>query len=112
MNFMPCKKQVTTEQEAQLFFTNVWVHFGLPTSIVFDRDSRFLGNFWSCLWDLMDTKMKKSIAFHPQIDGQTEVVNMMVVHLLRGYCGKQPNMWYEQLPYVQHAYNHAMHSYT
>ena len=31
---MPCKKQVTAEQMAQMFFQNVWVHFGLPKSII------------------------------------------------------------------------------
>lgn len=36
---MPCKKQVTAELTAHLYFQNVWVHFGLPTSIVSDRDS-------------------------------------------------------------------------
>ena len=35
----PCTKQVTAEQTAKLFFQNVWVHFGLPTSIVSNRDS-------------------------------------------------------------------------
>jgi hypothetical protein len=35
---MPCKKQITTEMTAHLFFQNVWVHFGLPTSIISDRD--------------------------------------------------------------------------
>jgi hypothetical protein len=63
---MPCKKQVTVEQTTHLFFQHVWVHFGLPTSIVSDQDSHFLGEFWSSLWGLMDTKLKRSIAFHPQ----------------------------------------------
>ena len=39
---MPCKKQVTAEQAASLFFQHVWVHFGLPTSIISDQDSQFL----------------------------------------------------------------------
>jgi hypothetical protein len=95
-----------------MFFANVWVHFGLPTSIISDRDSHFLGKFWSHLWELMDTKLKKSTTFHPQIDGQTKVVNKTVVHLLRGYCNKHPKLWDEKLPYVQHAYNHAIHSST
>jgi hypothetical protein len=33
---MPCKKQVTAEQTTQMFFQNVWVHIGLPKSIIFD----------------------------------------------------------------------------
>jgi hypothetical protein len=68
---MPCKKQVTIEQTTQMFFQHVWVHFGFPKSIIYDRDSRFIGNFWSSLWALMDTKLKKSTTFHPQTDGQT-----------------------------------------
>ena len=35
-----------------------------------------------------------------------------MVHLLRGYCIKLPKLWYEQLPYIQHVYNHSMHSST
>lgn len=79
---MPCKKQVTVEQTTQWFFDNVWVHFRLLTSIVSDRDSHFLGKFWSSLWGFMDIKLKKSTAFHPQTDGQTKVVNRTMVHLL------------------------------
>jgi hypothetical protein len=89
---MPCKKQVTTEKTTQMFFKNVWVHFGLPKSIISDQDSRFIGSFWSSLWALMDTKLKKSTSFHSQTDGQKEVVNRIVVHLLRGYSRKHPKL--------------------
>ena len=65
----PCKKKITVEQTTHLFFQNIWIHFGLPTSIVSDRGSRFAGIFWSNLWDMMETKLKKSTTFHPQIDG-------------------------------------------
>jgi hypothetical protein len=33
---IPCKKHVIDEQTKQMFFANVWVHFGLPTSIISD----------------------------------------------------------------------------
>jgi hypothetical protein len=62
-----------------------WVHFGIPQTIVSDRDSRFLSTFWSSLWSLLDTKLTKSTTFHPQTDGQTEVVNQMIVHILCMY---------------------------
>jgi hypothetical protein len=45
--FMPCKMKVTAEQTTQMFFRHVWVHFGFPKSIISDRYSRFIGNFWS-----------------------------------------------------------------
>ena len=109
---MPCKKQVTAEQMTQMFFQNVWVHFGLPKSIISDRDSRFVESFCSSLWALMDTKLKKSTYFHLQIDGQIEVVNRTVVHLLRAYCNKHPKLWDEHLHYIQHVYNRAKHSST
>ena len=52
---MPCNKTIT----AELYFQNFWVHFKLPTSIFSDRDSTFIGNFWSNLLRMMDTKLKK-----------------------------------------------------
>jgi hypothetical protein len=90
--FMPCKKKIIVEQTTILFFQYVWVHFGLPTSIVSDRDTRFLGDFWNSLWRMMDTKLKRSTAFNPQIDGQTEVVNKTMVIFLQGYCNKHPKL--------------------
>lgn len=59
-----CKKMIIGEEAATLYFQNAWIHFGLPTSIIFDRDSRFLGKLWASLWDKMDTKLKRSITFH------------------------------------------------
>jgi hypothetical protein len=60
----------------------------------------------------MDSKLKKITTFHPQNDGQTEVVNRKFVHLLRGYFTKHPNLWVEHLHYIQHAYNQAKNSST
>jgi hypothetical protein len=54
---MACKKNITAEATAKLFFERVWVHFGIPQSIISDRDSRFLSTFWSSLWSMLDTKI-------------------------------------------------------
>jgi hypothetical protein len=59
---------------------------------------------------MLDTKLTKSTAFHQQTDGQTEVVNRMIIHILRMYNSKHPRTWDESLPYVQHSYNRALHS--
>jgi hypothetical protein len=99
------KKSIIVEATAKLFFERVWVHFGIPQTIVLDRDSRFLSTFWSSLWSLLDTKITKSTTFHTQIDGQTEVLNQIIVHILRMYNSKNPHTWDESLPYVQYNYN-------
>ena len=87
------KKSITVEATAMIFFEQVWVHFGIPQTIIFDWDSRFLITFWSSLWSLMDTKLTKSTTFHPQTDGQIEVVNWMIIHILRIYNVKHPRTW-------------------
>jgi len=97
---IPCNKQIIAEQTTKLFFEHVWVHFGLPTSIVYNQNTRFVGKFWSSLWELTDTKLKKSTTCHLQTDGQTEVVNRTMIQLLRGYCSKHPKLWDEHLCYV------------
>jgi len=57
----------------------------------------------------MNTKLKRSTSFHPQIDGQTKVVNKIVVHALTIYNSSHPKTWDESLPSIQHSYNRAMH---
>ena len=109
---MACRKEISAEETAKIFFKHVWVHFGLPKTIISNRDTRFLSKFWSSLWAMMDTKLTKSIAFHPQIDGQIEVVNRMIIQILRMYHSKHPRTWDEILPYVQHSYNRVIHSST
>jgi hypothetical protein len=82
---MPCKKTIRGKEATTMFFEQVWVHFGIPRSIISDKDTKFLSSFWTTLWEKMDTKLKRSTTFHPQTDGKKKVINMMLVQLLRGY---------------------------
>jgi hypothetical protein len=107
-----CKKNITIEDNAKLFFERVWVHFGLPHTITSYRDIRFLNTFWSSLWSLLDTKLTKSTSFHPQIDVQTKDVSQMIVHILCMYNSKNMHTWDESLYYVKKNYNRSLHSST
>jgi IS30 family transposase len=86
-----CKKTITAEATAKIFFEQVWVHLGIPKNITLDRYSQFLTTFFSSLSSLLDTKLTKSTSFHPQTDGQTEVINQMIVHILHMYNSKHPH---------------------
>jgi hypothetical protein len=76
---IPCKKTISRREAIELFLKHVWVHFRFPTSVMSNRDNKFFGKFWTTLWEIMDTNLNYSTAFHLQTDGQTEVVNMTLV---------------------------------
>lgn len=48
---------------------------GVPTSIVSNKDAKFLAHFWRTLWRKVGTELSFNTSFHPQTVGQTEVFN-------------------------------------
>jgi hypothetical protein len=59
----------------QIFMDHFFKLHGMPHSIVFNRDPTFTRNFWQELFKLQGTQLHLSSTYHPQTDGQTEVVN-------------------------------------
>ncbi|GJW82986.1 putative reverse transcriptase domain-containing protein [Tanacetum coccineum] len=97
---------------AQLLFRDVYRLHGLPSSIVSDRDTRFLSHFWRSLWKMMNTQLNFSSAYHPQTDGQTEVVNRSIGNLLRCLVGDHVKAWDQKLCQAEFAHNHAVNRST
>ena len=79
--FIPFTNTTTSTQTADLFFHHVWPHFGLHTSIIYYQETHFLNTFWEKLWDLLGFQLKYSTSFHPQMDGQTEVLELLPTHI-------------------------------
>lgn len=73
--------------------------------MVSDRDSRFTGKFWRELFKLLGTELKFSTSFHPQSNGQTEWVNVVLELYLRHYVSAHQQDWTEPLNLAQFSYN-------
>ncbi|KAM0028419.1 putative nucleotidyltransferase, Ribonuclease H [Helianthus debilis subsp. tardiflorus] len=78
---------------------------GVPVDIVTDRDPRFMADFWKELHRLQGTTLSFSTAYHPQSDGQTEVLNKCVEMYLRCYVMDRPSDWFKFLPWAEYWYN-------
>jgi hypothetical protein len=58
-----------------------------------DRDPVFTSNLWRETFRLTDTHLCTSSAFHPQMDGQSEITNKIVTVYLRCLAGDRPCSW-------------------
>ncbi|GKD33820.1 putative mitochondrial protein, partial [Tanacetum coccineum] len=109
-HFLPLAYPYTTSQVARLFLDNVYKLHGLPKTIVGDRDKVFMSLFWQSLFKKLQVKLKMSIAYHPQTDGQTEIVNKCLETYLRCMTGETPKDWVKWVPLVKYWYNTNYHS--
>ncbi|KAF0725111.1 hypothetical protein Ae201684_016343 [Aphanomyces euteiches] len=107
-----CRDTITAEESAQLYFDHVFCRFGLPASIVSDRDPRFTSKFWSALFALCGTTLDMSTSDHPETDGQSERANRVIEDVLRSYTQSKPRTWSAMLSHVVFAYNNSVQAST
>lgn len=111
-HLVPMAHPYTARLVASKFIDAVVKHHGVPRSIVSDRDPIFVSTFWKELWRVTGTQLKMSSAYHPQTDGQTEVVNRCIEQYLRCFVHHKPKQWSFLLPLAEYWYNTTYHAST
>lgn len=106
----PLPTNFTAYKVADLFVSMVCKLHGLPKSIVSDRDPIFISWFWSDLFKFSGTLLRMSSSYHPQTDGQTEVMNRTIEQYLRAFVHATPSHWTRYLPWAEFHYNTSVHS--
>lgn len=109
---MACHGTCDAEEVARRFVRHVWRLHGLPTTIVPDRGTQFVSDFWKHLTQRLGVQSLLSTTYHPETDGQTENTNAILEQYLRAYVGYLQDDWYEWLPLAEFAMNQAQSETT
>ena len=74
VHFLPLSHPYTAAKVATVFMKDIFRLHGMPQSIISGKDV-FTYKFWVVLFRLQGSDLTMFSAYHPQIDGQTEIVN-------------------------------------
>ena len=110
--FIPTTVTVSRIETARLIFQHVISTFGLPRQVISDRDSRWAHEFWEEICRQCDIKRALTTAYHPQADGQTEIMNQILETGLRCYVSADLNDWDKYLDQFALSYNSTPHTAT
>jgi hypothetical protein len=109
-HFFPLKHPYSAQSVAQVFFNNIVKLYGLPKTIVSDRDKVFSSSFWKELFSLLKTQLCMNSAYHAQTDGQTKRVNQCLETYLHCAVSFTPKQWLKWLPLAEIWYNSSYHT--
>jgi hypothetical protein len=104
-HFIPVATTYRVRQYAELYISHIVRYHGILKTIICDRGSIFVARFWEQLHECLGTRLIRSSAYHPQIDGQTERANQIIEDMLRAYVLTDGLKWDKHLPLAEFSYN-------
>jgi hypothetical protein len=75
---IPCHKTIDAKGLAQLFIQWIYRFGHCPESITSDRGPQFVSAFWIEFCRIIGVKLKLSMAYYKQTDGQMEIMNKYI----------------------------------
>ena len=106
-HFVPVRIDYSLDKLAELYKKEIVRLHGIPVSIISNRDPRFTSRFWGKLQEALSTQLNFSTAFHPQMDGQSEIVIQVVEDMLRSCVIDNEGSWDRHIPLVEFVYNNS-----
>ncbi|GJZ68162.1 putative reverse transcriptase domain-containing protein [Tanacetum coccineum] len=109
-HFIPTRETDSMETLTRLYIKEIVSRYGVPISIISDRDSHFTSRFWQSLQNALGTQLDLSTAYHPETDGQSERTIQTLEDMLQTCVIDFRKGWERHLPLVEFSYNNSYHA--
>ncbi|MBW0493432.1 hypothetical protein O181_033147 [Austropuccinia psidii MF-1] len=85
--FLPCHKDDAAIGTEMRISNRIFTHTGLFQNIISDRNPKFTSVLWINLYNLFETELSFSTAYHPQTDGSAERMIQTFEDMIGIFCG-------------------------
>ncbi|GJU41081.1 ribosomal protein L7Ae/L30e/S12e/Gadd45 [Tanacetum coccineum] len=109
-HFIPTRETDSMETVTRLYIKEIVSRYGVPISIISDRDSDFTSRFWQSLQSTLGTQLDMNTTYHPETDGQSERTIQTLEDMLRACVIDFGKGWEKHLPLVEFSYNNSYHA--
>jgi hypothetical protein len=103
---------LTAAELANAFVARIYAFHEASDTIIFDRKTQFISEFWRKLSARFSITLKHSLAYHSETNGQTEKINAILKQYLKAYMNFRQNNWIDWLPLAEFASNNAVSETT
>ncbi|WMV30436.1 hypothetical protein MTR67_023821 [Solanum verrucosum] len=104
------KVSYSAEDYSKLYLREMVRLYGVSLSIISDRGTQFISQFWKSFQKSLGTRVKISMVFHLQTDGQAERTIQPLEDMLRSCVIDFKVNWDDHLPLIEFAYHNSYHS--
>ncbi|GJZ88236.1 putative reverse transcriptase domain-containing protein [Tanacetum coccineum] len=109
-HFIPVRETDSMETLTSLYIKEIVSRHGVPISIIWNHDSHFTSRFWQSMHNALGTLLDMSMAYHPEIDGQSERTIETLEDMLRACVIDFGKGLEKHLPLVEFSYNNSYHA--
>ena len=110
--FLPCMTTISRPGITQIYLSNVYRWFGLPTKIISDRDPQFTSHFGKALTKKLGIQQNLSTVFHPQTGSLSEWKNQWIEQYLQTMTTSHPEDWSYWISVASAVHNNQVNTTT
>ncbi|GJW90781.1 reverse transcriptase domain-containing protein [Tanacetum coccineum] len=108
-HFLAIREDYSMEKLARLYIDEIVAQHRVPTSIISDRNGRFMSRFWKTMQKALGARLDMSTAYHPQTDGQSERTIQTLEDMLRACMIDFGRSWNIHFPLTEFSYYNSYH---